>query len=107
MSKNSPVLPTPQSWSLKTWKEQAPHVWPGDGTRARMLVRLHRAELTSFGALTRIGRELVFIGVGYQKWLASNTSRVPGYEVPMNTQEHADKRFDHGQRRGRRQVASG
>lgn len=94
------TLPALQSWSLKTWKEQAPHIWPGDGQRGRALVRLHRAELQSFGAITRIGRELVFIGVGYQKWLAANIANVSSFQLAPNTPEHAGKRFGHSRRAG-------
>jgi hypothetical protein len=93
MTKSTAVLQPPHSWDLKTWETQAPHVWPGNGQQARALIRHHRAELTSFGALTRIGRKLVIIGVGYQKWLASNAARVAEYEVPMNSPQHASKRF--------------
>ncbi len=89
MAKVSPLL---QSWSLRTWQDQAPHVWPGNGELGRTVIRHHKAELHAAGALTRIGRELIIIGAGYQKWLASNAARVTDYDVPMNRPEHAAKR---------------
>lgn len=84
-------LALPHSWDLETWPA---HVWPCERERARLVVRAHKAELHAFGALTRIGRTLVFLGAGYQKWLASNVSRVTEFDVPMNRPEHAHKRFN-------------
>jgi hypothetical protein len=56
-----------------------------------LVVRGHRAEMHALGALTRIGRTLVFRGAGYEKWLNANAPRVD-YELPMNAPEHAHKR---------------
>ncbi|HEY2781991.1 MAG TPA: hypothetical protein VGI90_14505 [Steroidobacteraceae bacterium] len=85
---STPTLP--HSWDLRTWPEG---VWPNSDEAARRLLRSHRAELQAAGALTRIGRNLVFMGAGYQKWLASQAPNVTQYDVPMNRPEHASKRF--------------
>lgn len=87
------VSPLLQSWSLRTWEQQAPHVWPGNADLARKILRAHKAELHAAGALCRIGRELIFIGAGYQRWLSSNAHRVTEFDVPMNKPEHVAKRF--------------
>jgi hypothetical protein len=97
--KSNPRAPVPHSWDLKSWESQAGHVWPHDESHARRVLRAHRAELYAAGALTRIGRNLVFLGPGYQRWLASNMRRVTELDVPMNRPENADKRFG-GRRAG-------
>jgi hypothetical protein len=91
--KSSPTIPLPHSWDLKSWETAAAHVWPHNEIAARRILRAHRAELQAAGALTRIGRRLVFLGNGYMKWLASQAPNVSEYDVPMNRPEHAAKRF--------------
>jgi hypothetical protein len=91
--KTAPTVPVPHSWDLKSWKSTAAHVWPHDEIAARRILRAHRAELQAAGALTRIGRNLVFLGNGYMKWLASQAAQVTEFDVPMNRPEHAAKRF--------------
>jgi hypothetical protein len=89
----SQTIPPLISWSLKTWAKQAPHIWPGNGEDGRGILRAHKAELYQCGALTRVGREIIFLGPGYQTWLVSNKSRVFDYEIPPNRPENAGKRF--------------
>jgi hypothetical protein len=91
--KSSPTIPLPHSWDLRSWQTIAAHVWPHNEMAARRLLRAHRAELQAAGALTRIGRSLVFLGSGYMKWLASQAPNVTELDVPMNRPEHAAKRF--------------
>jgi len=93
MIKSSPTSPVPHSWDLRSWEAAAPHVWPHNEVAARRILKTRRAELQAAGALTRIGRNLVFLGAGYQKWLASQAPNVTDYDVPMNRPEHAAKRF--------------
>jgi len=40
--------------------------------------------LIQTGAVSRIGRELVFIGDRYNRWLEKNASRVPDYLCNAN-----------------------
>jgi hypothetical protein len=56
------------------------------------MVRAHRAELHAYKALTRIGRGLVFLGDGYQKFLNGGIARVIDYGIAPNAPEHAHKR---------------
>jgi hypothetical protein len=53
---------------------------------------MHRAEMHKCGAVTRIGRTLVFRGAGWDKWLNANAGRVIDYDLPMNSPPHAYKR---------------
>jgi hypothetical protein len=80
----------PHDWCFTNWPRD---VFPYTAQRARHLVRQHQPELVKLGALTRVGRTLVVLGAGYQKWLASNTPRVTDFDVPANRPEHAHKRF--------------
>jgi hypothetical protein len=82
----------PISWTFKSWPAD---VYPGDGLKARHVCRAHQAALIACGALTRPGTEIVIIGAGYQRWLASapNIDRVANFDVPANRPEHAAKRF--------------
>jgi hypothetical protein len=91
--KSSPTIPLPHSWDLRSWQTIAAHGWPHNEMAARRLLRAHRAELQAAGALTRIGRSLVFLGSGSMKWLASQAPNVTELDVPMNRPEHAAKRF--------------
>jgi hypothetical protein len=71
----------PHSWSLKTWP---PDIYPNSPSKARYVLRAHKNELISEGALTRIGRELVVIGDPYVRWMQKRVAAVPGYECPAN-----------------------
>lgn len=86
------TITVPYSWTLKTWARDARDVWPFDGTKARHVLRVHQAKLVAAGALTRIGHEIVILGAGYAKWLASHTARVTEYTPTANLPEHAHKR---------------
>ena len=74
----------PHSWPVSEWAERAPHVFPHTTEKGSYLVRTHQTELVNCGALVRIGRDRVVIGAPYAKWLASQSSKVAGYEVPAN-----------------------
>lgn len=71
----------PHSWSIEDWPAE---IHPGTPTRARYLVRAHRASLISEGAIARVGRELVIIGERYACWLEKRTSAVPEFEIAPN-----------------------
>jgi len=93
-SKTKPAAPAvtitlPYSWTIKTWPRD---VHPFDGAKARHLLRVHQAKLVAAGALTRIGHEIVVLGAGYAKWMASNVTRVTEYTPTANLPEHAHKR---------------
>jgi hypothetical protein len=49
-------------------------------------------QLHKCGAVTRIGRTLVFKGAGWVKWLYANAARVIEYDLPMNSPLHPLKR---------------
>jgi hypothetical protein len=53
---------TAESWAIKDWPE---NVFRGDPDAALYLVRENRDELVLAGALTRVGRQLVVLGLGY------------------------------------------
>ena len=71
----------PHSWNIKGWP---PDVYPSDPGKARYLIRANQDSLTRAGALARIGRELVVIGLPYTRWLQKGASRVTGYNCPAN-----------------------
>jgi hypothetical protein len=76
-----PTVVIPHSWDMETWPAS---VWPGSAKRARYVVRAYRDQLHRHGALTRIGRTLVFLGAGYQKFLAANAARVHEFDIAPN-----------------------
>lgn len=80
MSKISVPL-VPHSWSIADWP---PGVYPNDPKRGRYLVREHKTDLLTSGALSRVGRELVVIGAAYSRWLQRQASRVPEFECAAN-----------------------
>jgi hypothetical protein len=84
----------PHDWTIKNWPRD---VYPYDGIKARHLLRINQAKLLAAGALTRIGREIVVLGAGYAKWMASNAPRVTEYVPAPNREEHAHKRFGRAQ----------
>jgi hypothetical protein len=69
------------SWAIADWPE---NVYPGTSSRARYLVRVHRAELLVAGALARVGRDLVIIGPRYERWLQRQAGRVPDFQIAPN-----------------------
>lgn len=77
----SDSMPVPHSWSIKAWPD---HVYPGDVDRARYMIRSNRDALVAAKALTRIGRDIVVLGSGYQRWLRSGIKRVNGYNIAPN-----------------------
>jgi hypothetical protein len=80
-TKTEGALPAPHSWDLEHWP---PHVYPHSENRARYLIRAYRDELLKFGAISRIGREIVILGAAYTKWLTSGTKYVPGFTSNAN-----------------------
>jgi hypothetical protein len=74
----------PHSWPVSEWSERAANVYPHDTPKANYLVRAHQTDLLACGALVRIGRDRVILGGPYAKWLASQASKVAGYEVAAN-----------------------
>lgn len=71
----------PHSWPISDWPAD---VYPNTPKKARYLARSHKDELHREGALVRVGRELVFIGAPYSRWLQKKASRVPDYDCPAN-----------------------
>jgi hypothetical protein len=71
------VIPMPHSWSICHWPE---NVFPNSVSRARYLVRVHKLDLIAAGALVRVGRELVVIGVKYGRWLERRGAEVVACE---------------------------
>ena len=91
------TIAVPHDWTIRCWPRD---VYPYDGTKARHMLRVHQAKLVAAGALTRIGREIVVLGAGYSRWLASNAGNVTEWaetNVAANRDEHASKRFGRGQ----------
>jgi len=64
------------SWELKSWEDKAPDVWPHTNERAKWIARAYRKELIAAGALTRVGKTLVFIGAPYTRWLERRARHV-------------------------------
>jgi len=62
----------PHSWDIEHWPA---HVWPHENSRARYVARALRNELIAAGAMCRVGRELVFIGAAYTRWLEARRVR--------------------------------
>ena len=73
-SKSSAVAP--HSWDVLNWPAT---VWPNEGQRAQWIVRSYRDQLLYHRALTRVGKRLVVIGCGYEKFLAAQASGVKGF----------------------------
>lgn len=69
------------SWSIESWPS---HVFPGTPQRARYVLRAHRAELITCGALARVGKELIVLGDRYQRWLERHTADVMGFDIAPN-----------------------
>ena len=77
----SAALQAPHSWDIEHWPSA---VYPHTEGRARWLLRAHRDELITVGALVRGGRELVVIGDRFTRWLQMQATNVPGYESNAN-----------------------
>jgi hypothetical protein len=75
------VSPIPHSWALTSWPKD---VYPHDASKARYIVRAHRDALVAIGALTRIGRDLVIFGTGYNQWLHLQAGNVAGFDIAPN-----------------------
>ncbi len=66
----------PHSWEFDTWPAD---VWPHASKRAQWIARAYRKELIAAGALTRVGKTLVFIGAPYTCWLERRSRHVVEY----------------------------
>jgi hypothetical protein len=76
----------PHSWTLQGWPQD---VYPNSETRARYVFRMHKAELLAAGAVARVGRDLVFFGTNYHRWLEKKRGDVIGYDIAANRQPAA------------------
>ena len=76
----------PHSWDMEHWPVD---VYPHSGGRAKYLVRTYRDELLHAGVMSRVGRELVFLGVRYTRWLEGRAVYVPDYVPPPNRKQPA------------------
>ncbi len=85
MARQLAAMPAPHSWDMEHWPG---HVYPHNEGRARWLMRANKDELILAGAVTRIGREFVFFGDAYSRWLQSKKPRVRDF-VP-NFRQSAD-----------------
>jgi hypothetical protein len=74
----------PHSWAIDNWPAD---VFPNNSTKGRYLVRMHRDELLTQGALSRVGRTLIVMGDGYHKWLQKKAARVPGFDIAANRRD--------------------
>lgn len=79
----------PHSWDMENWPD---FVYPHKTQRARYLVRTYRDELMRDGVMARVGRELVFFGARYVRWLEKHAANVPDYQIAPNRQEPAEVR---------------
>jgi hypothetical protein len=71
----------PSSWGIPSWPAA---VYPGTPAKGRYICREFKDELIDAGALTRVGRDLVVIGVGYAAWLAKKSAGVRGFQIAPN-----------------------
>jgi hypothetical protein len=67
----------PHSWEFETWPAD---VWPHTARRAKWIAKAHRTELTKAGALTRVGKKLIFMGAKYTRWLERRSQHVVEFE---------------------------
>jgi hypothetical protein len=79
--KGTAVAACPHSWDLEHWPEA---VYPHERSRARYLVRMHKLDLIAAGALARVGREFVFLGAQYTRWLQKQTTRAAVFDIAPN-----------------------
>ena len=87
--KTQPIADTLTCWNFENWPE---HVFPHNEDAGRHLCREHREGLMRAGALVRIGRQIVVMGIPYLNFLQKHASRVPDFELPCNKPEWAAKR---------------
>ena len=88
MSKQRPADSSiPHSWDVEHWPQT---VYPHSSHRARYLIRTYRDELLCEGAMSRVGRELVFLGARYSRWLEKRAAYVPGYVPAPNRERPAE-----------------
>ena len=78
----------PHSWDLEHWPES---VYPHTTSRARYLTRIHKHELIACGVLSRVGREFVFLGAPYTRWLQKQAMRAAKYDLAVNTGRSAQR----------------
>ncbi|MGH8228270.1 MAG: hypothetical protein ACREU3_10275 [Steroidobacteraceae bacterium] len=71
----------PHSWDVEHWPAG---VYPHSEGRARYLIRTYKDELLREGAMSRVGRELVFLGARYSRWLERRAAYVPDFEIAPN-----------------------
>jgi hypothetical protein len=71
----------PQSWLVKDWPA---NIAPGNPVAARAFIRRNRPALIRCGAVTRIGKEITVIGVGFAQFLTENMRNVEGWQCPAN-----------------------
>lgn len=81
------ISPIPHSWALTEWPE---HVYPHDASKARYILRANRDSLVAIGALTRIGRDLVVFGAGYNQWLHLQAGKVAGFDIAPNRERRGE-----------------
>jgi len=78
----------PHSWDIEHWP---PEVYPHTPSRARYLTRIHKTDLTAAGVLSRVGRELVFLGAAYTRWLQKNATRAAKFDLAVNAGRSAQR----------------
>lgn len=75
----------PHSWTIANWPE---FVYPGTPGRARYLFRTRKADLLGANAVARVGRDLVFFGANYGRWLEMQRGNVLGFpQIAPNLEE--------------------
>jgi hypothetical protein len=75
----------PHSWDMAHWP---PHVWPHERSRARYIVRTCKTELLTAGAICRVRRELIFLGVAYTRWLETHRTHAARYDIAPNQKKN-------------------
>jgi hypothetical protein len=81
MSNKASAERIPHSWAIDEWPQS---VYPHRPSKAKYIIRAHRDELVTAGALSRVGRDLVVLGAGYSAWLAKQSNRVNGFQIAPN-----------------------
>lgn len=76
VTKSGAAHQLPHSWTIGNWPE---FVYPGTPSRARYLFRTRKAELLGANAVARVGRDLIFFGANYGRWLEMQRGNVLGY----------------------------
>jgi hypothetical protein len=81
----------PHSWRLNDWPA---FVYPGTAGSARYLYRTHRADLLYANAVGRVGKDIVFFGANYGRWLELQRGNVIGIQFPPNLPSQQAKAND-------------